>query len=185
MNQHSPVPREIIQIASLILQAKNAVVLTGSGLNIAAGLPDMESNLSSSSSISGTRHRLSIRREQASPTFAFMAIAQLFNYKRIKNVITTIVEGLHQRSGVPQENVFEVYGNCFTETCPACGTIFYRDYDVTSAKSQSLFLPEKTEQELIAQQVNINFASYSQQSQSAQQRKDSVLLNKAENHLTG
>ncbi|KAK2964328.1 putative NAD-dependent protein deacetylase 1 [Blattamonas nauphoetae] len=126
----------------MLKSAKNAIVLTGQALNLEAGLDDLEvrqTTQQSNDTISSVP--LSLRREQAAPTPSYMTIAELFKRGLIKNVITTTIEGLHQRSGIPQQNVFEVFGNCFTEFCLSCKATYRRDYDVTSPLSQSLYLP--------------------------------------------
>jgi NAD-dependent SIR2 family protein deacetylase len=40
-----------------------------------------------------------------------MAIAQLFHLGLLKHIITQSTNGLHIMSGIPQENVTELFGN--------------------------------------------------------------------------
>ncbi|KAH7831786.1 putative silent information regulator family protein [Monocercomonoides exilis] len=133
---------DIDKIAQLLKEAKNAIVFTGSGMGVSAGLPEMEIPTETNPIFSHSIKPLSLLREQAAPTTGYMAISELYRKKLIRNVLTTTVDCLHQRSGIPQENVIELFGNCFEEYCPLCNIHYRRDFDVTSVKSQSLFLPK-------------------------------------------
>lgn len=72
------IPAEIEKIAQILKTAKNAVVLSGTGLNFSAGLPEMEVPEDTNPLHSRSTKPLSLLREQASPTTAYMAISELF-----------------------------------------------------------------------------------------------------------
>ena len=72
------IPPEIEKIAQAIKATNNVVVLTGSGLNISAGLPETEIPADSNPQYTHSTKPLSLLRDQASPTTSYMAIAELF-----------------------------------------------------------------------------------------------------------
>ena len=72
------VPPEIEKIAQVLKTANNVVILTGSALNTSAGLPETEIPAESNPLYTHSTKPLSLLREQASPTTAYMAIYELF-----------------------------------------------------------------------------------------------------------
>lgn len=130
--------KNVVKAAELIKNAKYCVVLTGSAINQPIGLPEIEEEIEPYPYYPNTSKSLSLIRQQASPTATYMAIFKLFSLQMVKSVITTTMEGLHQRSGIPSDKVFELFGNCFTETCSDCKKIYNRDFDVTTPRSQFL-----------------------------------------------
>jgi NAD-dependent deacetylase len=57
---------------------------------------------------------------QAEPNRGHRAIARLVALGRVSSVITQNIDGLHQRSGVPAEQVIELHGNGTYATCLEC-----------------------------------------------------------------
>merc|ERR1712000_710179 len=51
--------------------------------------------------------------------------------------------GLHLRSGVARDQLAELHGNCNTERCDKCGTMYERDYDVVARQGTSKPLSAK------------------------------------------
>ena len=49
------------------------------------------------------------------PTFCHRAIAALVAQGKVKHLITTNVDNLHQKSGVPEDMITEIHGNVFLE----------------------------------------------------------------------
>jgi NAD-dependent SIR2 family protein deacetylase len=46
----------------------------------------------------------------------------------MKHLISQNIDGLHLRSGVSRENISELHGNTYLETCADCGKGHMRDY---------------------------------------------------------
>jgi NAD-dependent deacetylase len=127
----------ISKAASLLKQARHAVVFTGAGISTPSGIPDFRSqdtglwerfNPMEVASIGVFQsnpekfyHWLRpLLRDilNASPNPAHYALAQLESAGIIKAVITQNIDNLHQRAG--SQNVYEVHGSLRTLTCFAC-----------------------------------------------------------------
>ena len=72
--------------------------------------------------------------ENTKPTRAHMACKTLFGANVLSKIVTQNVDGLHQRSGVPDEVVAELHGSVYKERCSFCERVYVRDFDVTSTK---------------------------------------------------
>ena len=59
--------------------------------------------------------------DKAEPNRGHLSVAKLFKIGKIACVITQNIDGLHQRSGVPDENVIELHGNATYASCLDCG----------------------------------------------------------------
>jgi NAD-dependent SIR2 family protein deacetylase len=66
----------------------------------------------------------------ALPTLAHMAISELCRRGIVKSVVSTNVDGLHMRSGVPSSQLSELHGNSYLEVCEKCGERYLRDADI-------------------------------------------------------
>ena len=129
-------PRE--RFASLIAEARRAVVFTGAGMSTESGIPDFRSP-------GGVWSRMrpiyfdefvtseEMRREAwtrvfsgvagwvgAKPNAGHTAVARLVARGKVSAVITQNVDNLHQDSGVPAERVVELHGNATYATCLRC-----------------------------------------------------------------
>ncbi len=58
---------------------------------------------------------------KAEPNAGHRALAKLVEQGRMSAIITQNVDGLHQRSGVPDAKVIELHGNTTYATCLDCG----------------------------------------------------------------
>lgn len=72
----------------------------------------------------------------ASPSLTHMALVELLNNGPAQYVVSQNVDGLHRRSGIPAEHLAEVHGNCFLEKCPHCGTVYVRDFEMSTVGFQ-------------------------------------------------
>ncbi len=61
---------------------------------------------------------------QAKPNAGHLAVARLVHSGKAAHVITQNVDGLHQASGIAEEQVIELYGNTTCAACLDCGTRF-------------------------------------------------------------
>jgi len=129
-------PKE--EAVRLILDAQKIVVFTGTGVSTESGV----SASTSSSDLSSTNSRgpsfptfvgnpTTRRRswqmwnmfrmiEMAQPHPAHYAIAELDKMGKLDCVITQNVDGLHQKSGVPDEKVIELHGSLRWLKCTNC-----------------------------------------------------------------
>jgi NAD-dependent deacetylase len=123
----------------LLQRSSRAVVFTGAGISTESGIPDFRSPggiwtnnqpIDFSEFIASQEmRRESWRRKfnvdgtiaQAKPNAGHKAIARLVASGKVSAVITQNVDGLHQASGVPDEQVIELHGNTTYASCLDCG----------------------------------------------------------------
>ena len=60
----------------------------------------------------------------AEPNPAHQALAELYRLGLLEAVITQNIDGLHQKSGLPDEKVIELHGNTLRVRCMSCGKLF-------------------------------------------------------------
>ena len=66
-----------------------------------------------------------------------MALAKLVEEKKVSDIISQNIDGLHMRAGVPSEKLHEVNGNAFVEKCAICEKVYLRDTEVRSSSLMS------------------------------------------------
>jgi NAD-dependent deacetylase len=131
--------QEITELRRLIERARRAVVFTGAGISTESGIPDFRSPggiWTKQAPIdfqdfvaSEAARRESWRRRFASdavmrnaePNRGHRAVATLVRRGKASSVITQNIDGLHQASGVPAEQVIELHGNTTYAHCLTCG----------------------------------------------------------------
>lgn len=131
---------EIQQLAQLIEDAKRVVVFTGAGISTESGIPDFRSPTgiwsqttpiyfdeyvaSAEARVEAWRRKFEIDRDMigAEPNRGHRAVAKLVRTGKVSAVITQNIDGLHQESGVPDENMIELHGNGTYATCLTCAT---------------------------------------------------------------
>jgi NAD-dependent deacetylase len=122
----------------MLAASKRAVAFTGAGISTESGIPDFRSPGGfwtkyqpiefSDFLASEDMRRESWRRKiatdeafaRAEPNRGHLAIAALVARGKISSVITQNIDGLHQRSGVPEEKVIELHGNGTYAACLDC-----------------------------------------------------------------
>jgi NAD-dependent deacetylase len=132
--------RDIAELARLIEKARRAVVFTGAGISTESGIPDFRSPggiwtrlapidfsdfLTSEEARRETwrrRFALEPTLRQAAPNRGHRAVAALARGGKVAAIITQNIDGLHQRSGVPAEQVTELHGNTTYAACLDCRT---------------------------------------------------------------
>jgi NAD-dependent deacetylase len=128
----------IDQFSRLLAASKRAVVFTGAGISTESGIPDFRSPggiwtqyqpidfrefLASEEARRETwRRKIAVDEtvSRAEPNRGHRAIAQLVGSKKVSSVITQNIDGLHQRSGIPDEQVIELHGNGTYAACLEC-----------------------------------------------------------------
>ena len=130
---------EIGRLRELLGASRRAVAFTGAGISTESGIPDFRSPggiwaqyqpIDFSDFIASEEmRRESWRRKvatdetvrNAQPNAGHLALAELVRCGKVSSVITQNVDGLHQRSGVPEERVIELHGNATYAACLECG----------------------------------------------------------------
>jgi len=130
---------DIELLRGLIGSAKRIVAFTGAGISTESGIPDFRSPggiwtrykpiYFDDFMASDEMRRESWRRKfatdetmlKAEPNAGHRALAKLVEQGRMSAIITQNVDGLHQRSGVPDSKVIELHGNATYASCLDCG----------------------------------------------------------------
>jgi NAD-dependent deacetylase len=130
---------DIDQLRELIGSAKRIVAFTGAGISTESGIPDFRSpggiwtrykpiyfdDFMSSEEMRRESWRRKFATDElmltAEPNAGHRALAKLVEQGRMSAIITQNVDGLHQRSGVPDAKVIELHGNATYAACLDCG----------------------------------------------------------------
>lgn len=128
----------IDEFSRMLAASKRAVVFTGAGISTESGIPDFRSPggiwsqyqpidfrefLASEEARRETwRRKIAVDEtvSRAEPNRGHRAIAQLVGGGKVSSVITQNIDGLHQRSGIPEEQVIELHGNGTYAACLEC-----------------------------------------------------------------
>ena len=137
-----------IDIASdMILGSKKIVVFTGAGISTESGIADFRSpggiwdrfdpnEFTYQKFLSGEASRekywefsksLWPTIDKAEPNRGHYAIAELHHIGRLDCVITQNIDGLHQKSGIPEEKIIELHGTMKWVICLECGRRYPRE----------------------------------------------------------
>ncbi len=124
----------------LFAAARRITALTGAGVSTGAGIPDFrgpngvwtkDPSAQRLSDIDSYVADPEVRRQawrgraahpawQAVPTAAHRAFASLSSSGRLRTLLTQNIDELHQRGGVPAEDVLELHGTMFGVVCLTC-----------------------------------------------------------------
>ena len=146
----------VAELTAAIKRAHNVVVFTGAGLSTESGIPDFrgpngiwktQTPIDFSDFVASEDWRRESWRRRfsgtdrfgtAEPNLGHLAIAHWVRAGKITSIITQNVDGLHQKSGVPDDQIIELHGNAQYATCLSCGD----RYELAALRS--LFLPDET-----------------------------------------
>ncbi len=130
---------EIEQLREMIGSATRIVAFTGAGISTESGIPDFRSpggiwtkyqpiyfdDFMSSEEMRRESWRRKFATEgtmiKAEPNAGHRALTKLVEQGLMTAIITQNIDGLHQRSGVPDSKVIELHGNTTYATCLDCG----------------------------------------------------------------
>jgi NAD-dependent deacetylase len=130
--------REIAALAAMIEAARRVVFFTGAGISTESGIPDFRSPggiwtkqrpIDFDEFMSSETARLEAWRRKfeshpvlrdARPNRGHRAVAALVRSGKARSVITQNIDGLHQASGVRDEQVIELHGNSTYAHCLEC-----------------------------------------------------------------
>jgi NAD-dependent deacetylase len=138
---------QIDAAADMIIQSKKLVVFTGAGMSTESGISDFRSpggvwsrfdpseftfqKFLSSEESRGKYWEFSTsswgEMAAAQPNPGHHAIAELDSIGKLDCVITQNIDGLHQRSGIPEEKVIELHGTARWVSCLECGQRYPRE----------------------------------------------------------
>jgi NAD-dependent deacetylase len=122
----------------MLAESRRVVVFTGAGVSTESGIPDFRSPggiwtkyqpidfrefMSSEEARRETwRRKIAVDEavSRAEPNRGHRAIAHLVQRGKVSSVITQNIDGLHQRSGIPDEQVIELHGNGTYAACLDC-----------------------------------------------------------------
>jgi len=117
----------------MIKKSKYFVVFTGAGISTSAGIPDYRSPTGLHAMVRGetevSRQDFDFAKaiSDSRPTIAHMALKTLYKAGILKKIVTSNHDNLHLLSGIAREDVIELHGNNFTEYCPECKKVYYRE----------------------------------------------------------
>eukprot|EP00760_Papus_ankaliazontas_P005961 PhM_4_TR1282/c0_g2_i1/m.7415/K11416/SIRT6, SIR2L6; mono-ADP-ribosyltransferase sirtuin 6 len=128
------VRRKAQAAADVLKRSKYAIVFAGAGISTSANIPDFRGpeGIWTTLDKTGTRKGKSLEMDKARPTFAHCAITELARRGILKYVITTNMDGLQPRSGLPRQLIEELHGCVYKEFCPGCRTSYLRGTAVKS-----------------------------------------------------
>ena len=126
------------RLRALLEDACHVVVFSGAGISTESGIPDFRSpgglwtkfkpiQFKDFLASAEARREYWRRRfatldpmEQAQPNRGHRAVARLVDQGKVTMVVTQNIDGLHQRSGVSDEQVVELHGNATYARCLDC-----------------------------------------------------------------
>ncbi|MCF8467155.1 MAG: Sir2 family NAD-dependent protein deacetylase [Sneathiella sp.] len=129
---------DLDKFSKFVKDSRSIVIFTGAGISTESGIPDFRSPGGlwekhrpidfSEFLASEEARRESWRRKfamepvlsKATPNKGHMAISSLYAQGKIAAVITQNIDGLHQASGIEEEDVIEVHGNTTYAKCLNC-----------------------------------------------------------------
>lgn len=133
------------RLRELVHGAHRIVIFTGAGISTESGIPDFRSpgglwtqnkpidfsDFIASKEMQRENWRRKIEVDKtmkvAEPNRGHLAVAALVSRGVAAAVITQNVDGLHQKSGIPDEHVIELHGNSTYATCLDCNTRYELD----------------------------------------------------------
>jgi NAD-dependent deacetylase len=150
---------DLKEFASLITAANRIALFTGAGISTESGIPDFRSpggiwTKQAPIDFSEFMRSDSARREtwrrrfamepilrRAAPNRGHRAVAELIRSRRATAVITQNIDGLHQDSGIPDDQVIELHGNATYAHCLDCG-MHYQIEPLRNDFEQDQILPQ-------------------------------------------
>jgi NAD-dependent deacetylase len=132
--------KAISALAALLGASRHAVLFTGAGMSTDSGIPDYRSpggvwdrfrpvDFSEFLASADGQREFWQRKfathdmiADAEPNRGHRAVVKLMEQGELASIITQNVDGLHQKSGVPEDHVIELHGNTTYAVCLECAT---------------------------------------------------------------
>ena len=184
---------QVEKLHELIGTAKRIVAFTGAGISTESGIPDFRSpggiwtkyqpiyfdDFMSSEEMRREAWRRKFATDEtmvkAEPNAGHRAIAKLVEQGKMSSIITQNIDGLHQRSGVPDTKIIELHGNTTYATCLDCA----RRYELEPIKKAFLgkgTLPICEKCDGIVKTATISFGQAMPEIQMARAQDESMAL---------
>jgi len=131
------VQKKVKELANMIRQSKYMLAYTGAGVSTSAKIPDYRGPQGIwTLRDKGQSPHFEVTLEQALPTPTHMSLLELYKNGILKFLVSTNVDGLHRRSGIPEKGIAELHGNCYLERClnVKCKKEFLRTFDASSGR---------------------------------------------------
>jgi len=127
------------KLSKLIQSSDRITIFTGAGISTESGIPDFRSPggiwskqqpIQFQDFIASVKMRKEAWRRKiiidkdmrnAVPNRGHRAVAKLVKLGECRNVITQNIDGLHQASGISEQNIIELHGNGTYASCLECG----------------------------------------------------------------
>jgi NAD-dependent deacetylase len=131
--------KNIKKLAEIIKEIGEFNIFTGAGISTESGIPDFRGpegiwkkykpvmlneflgNPSARAEYWRRKIALYPALKEAEPNEGHIALAKMFEKGFLKYVITQNIDGLHQKSGIPDDNVIELHGSNAYISCLSCG----------------------------------------------------------------
>ncbi|GMT36945.1 hypothetical protein PFISCL1PPCAC_28242 [Pristionchus fissidentatus] len=128
----SIIDEKVGQLVDLIKTCHTKLIYTGAGISTAANIPDYRGPggvyTMAKKGIAVTCHDI----VSQSPTTSHLVIKELYRHSYISHIVSQNCDGMHIRSGIPQNALSEIHGNMHIEVCSVCSDRqFLRTFDVT------------------------------------------------------
>lgn len=121
---------KVKEAARLIKEAQHAVVFTGAGVSTSADIADFRGPRGVWTMRDQGRSATSKEVHEVRPTLAHYGITELVRKGLLRYVISTNMDGLHLRSGLPAHLLTELHGNSYKEICSLCKQTYLRQFQV-------------------------------------------------------
>ncbi|EFA80644.1 hypothetical protein PPL_06227 [Heterostelium album PN500] len=120
-DSETTIQEKAAEVARLLISSRHCVVYTGAGISTTAGMPDFRGPEGAwTKQDQGIYEYSNVQLNEIVPTLAHMAVAKLVEVGLVKFVVTTNMDCLHLKSGVPHDRIVELHGNSFKQRCTVC-----------------------------------------------------------------
>jgi len=126
------IKEKVLRVAEHVRKAKYVLFYTGAGISTSADIPDFRgpTGVWTVRDLGTPKPNKAKKISEATPTYCHYAITELVRRRIAHFVISTNMDCLHVRSGLPKHLIIEQHGNCNKEICSKCGLEYWRQYDV-------------------------------------------------------
>eukprot|EP01125_Pyxidicula_operculata_P008812 TRINITY_DN2925_c0_g1_i1.p1 TRINITY_DN2925_c0_g1~~TRINITY_DN2925_c0_g1_i1.p1 ORF type:complete len:601 (+),score=153.95 TRINITY_DN2925_c0_g1_i1:1315-3117(+) len=133
---HEVLSQKVKEIAAAIKESKHLVVYTGAGVSTSADIPDYRGpeGVWTLKARGGQPSKKKKGITDAYPTYTHYALTKLQQSGLLKFIVSTNLDGLHLRSGIPIDKISELHGNGYLEICARCDKHYLRSNSVLDSR---------------------------------------------------